>query len=90
MRDPRRMIPSDSDRRIHLRGVVEPDEHNPPFLVTLLRQHLQGHRHEYVFVTADGALLRRSESLGIILRGSRQRKSPLPPRPKSGVARSSG
>ena len=32
----------------------------PPFLVALLRQHLEGHRHPHVFVTADGAFLRRS------------------------------
>lgn len=32
----------------------------PPFLVALLRQHLHTHRHPYVFVTQDGAFLRRS------------------------------
>ena len=32
----------------------------PPFLVALLRQHLDNHRHEHVFVTPDGAFLRRS------------------------------
>lgn len=32
----------------------------PPFLVELLRTHLDGHGHPHVFVTADGQLLRRS------------------------------
>ena len=32
----------------------------PPFLVALLGQHLHSHRHPHVFVTADGAFLRRS------------------------------
>ena len=32
----------------------------PPFLVALLRQHLHTHPHDHVFVTPDGAFLRRS------------------------------
>lgn len=32
----------------------------PPFLITLLRTHLDSHDHPHVFVTADGELLRRA------------------------------
>jgi integrase len=32
----------------------------PPFLTELLREHLRGHRHDHVFVAADGAFHRRS------------------------------
>jgi len=32
----------------------------PPFLVALLRNHLDSHEHEHVFVGRDGGLLRRS------------------------------
>ncbi|MGC7101618.1 tyrosine-type recombinase/integrase [Amycolatopsis lurida] len=32
----------------------------PPFLVVLLRAHLESHNHSHVFITAEGELLRRS------------------------------
>ena len=55
----------------------------PPFLVTLLRQHLHGHRHEFVFLTADGAFLRRSN---FSRRAMRPAADGTPHRPRPAVA----
>ncbi|HEX3780828.1 MAG TPA: site-specific integrase [Pseudonocardiaceae bacterium] len=52
----------------------------PPFLIDLLRAHLNTHQHQHVFVTADGELLRRSNFARRAMRpatdGNLDRKKP--------------
>ena len=59
----------------------------PPFLAVLLRQHLDSHRHRHVFVTADGAFLRRSNFSRRAMRPAADGTTHRP-RPAIAVARS--
>ncbi|MFC0107758.1 hypothetical protein [Kibdelosporangium aridum] len=58
----------------------------PPFLIGLLRQHLQQHNNEFVFTTQSGKWLSRSTFIRRVLRprGQQQRNRATAPEPQTG------